>query len=208
MLLCAAAAGFALWQAAIGWRPAESQYPTQGVMISATDGAVHWPTLKGAGADFAYLLATDGDEARDPRFAINRGGAIAAGLRYGVVHKWRLCRLGADQIANFLANVPRDPDMLPPAVMLDLEDDCADRPDVALLIAELTAFLEAIEPYSGDPAVLYERSFWLRRRLFPPDYGAVPWAIWEASDIRRVEGVENPVRWSVVRPPESAKDNP
>lgn len=223
LLLAAAAAGFAFHRAAVSWRPAESQYPTQGVMISAASGAVHWPTLAGGPVDFAYLQATDGDTGRDPAFARHREEAIAAGLRYGVVHTWQLCRLAADQVANFLANVPRDPEALPPAVMLTFEGNCADRPDAALLVSELTAFLEAIEPYSGAPAVLYvtsefdeaygitsraERSFWLRRRLFPPDYGAVPWALWEASDIRRVEGVENPVRWSVARPPDGAKVAP
>ena len=223
LLLGAAAAGFALYQAAINWRPSESQYPTQGVMISAESGAVHWPTLAGEDVDFVYLLATDGDEGRDSAFQENREGAIAAGLRYGVVHKWRLCRLAADQVSNFLATVPRDSDALPTAVMLTFDANCPDRPDIEPLISELTEFLEAIEPYSGDPAVLYvtrefdeayhitsraERSFWLQRRLFSPDYGAVPWALWEASDIRRVEGVENPVRWSVVRPPDGAKDTP
>lgn len=223
LLAGAAAAAFALYQLAIGWRPPESQYPTQGATISAEQGEVHWPTLRAAGADFAYIAATDGDEGRDPRFLDHLAAARAAGIRYGVVHSWQLCRLAADQAANFLATVPRDAAALPPAVALSFEGNCRDRPDGDLLISELSVFLEAIEAYAGKPAVLYvtadfdaayaitdraARSFWLRRRLFKPDYGAVPWAIWEASDIRRVEGVENPVRWSVVRPPDSAMETP
>ena len=206
---------YALYLAAIGWRPAESQYPIQGVTIGAEQGAIRWPTLKASGADFVYLAATDGDQAIDPAFAANRAAAKAAGIRYGVIHKWQLCRLAADQITNFVTHVPRNADMLPPAVALTFDGNCDDRPDVDILIGELTAFLQVIESYAGKPAVIFvsrqfdktyditgraDRSFWLQRRLFPPDYGAEPWTMWEASDIRRVAGVENPARWSVVRP--------
>jgi lysozyme len=214
-LLLAALAVVVLWQLAIRWHPPVSQYPIQGATIGAEQGAVHWPTLKAAGADFAYIMATDGDTGRDPAFEANWAGARAAGLRYGAVHRWQLCRLAADQATNFIATVPADPDALPPAVLLDFDHNCSDRPDVEVLISELATFLDMIEAHAESPAIFYvtrefdegygitsrvERSFWLRRRLFPPDYGAVPWVMWEASDMRHVDGVENPVAWNVVRP--------
>lgn len=214
-LLLAALGGVVLWQVAIRWAPPESQYPVQGATISAASGEVHWPTLKAAGAQFVYIMATDGDTGRDPAFEANWAGARAAGLRYGAIHRWQLCRLAADQATNFIATVPNDPDALPPAILLDFDQNCADRPDTEPLITELATFLSMVEAHVESPAIFYvtrefdeeyaitsrvERSFWLRRRLFPPDYGAVPWVMWEASDIRHVDGVENPVAWNVVRP--------
>ncbi|WP_245953582.1 glycoside hydrolase family 25 protein [Parasphingopyxis lamellibrachiae] len=217
-LLLAALAAIALWQVAIHWHPVTSQYPVQGVTIGADQGDVHWPTLRAAGADFAYIHATDGDIDRDPNFAHHWQGAHDAGLRHGAIHIWELCRLAVDQATNFVATVPPDGDALPPAIILDFENNCADRPDVSVFISELATFLQMIEAHAESPALLYvtrefdatyqvtsrvERSFWLPRRLFKPDFGAVPWVMWEASDIRRVEGVENPVRWNVVRPEQS-----
>lgn len=205
----------AVWQAAIRWRPDEGQYPVQGVTIGAAQGDVHWATLRAHGADFAYIMATDGDAGRDPNFEANWNAARESGMRYGAVHVWQLCRLAADQATNFIATVPGDTEALPPAVMLRFEGNCSDRPDIDILMTELATFLTMIERHAESPAILYvtrdfdemygitrnvERSFWLPRRLFKPDYGDVPWSIWEASDIRQVPGVENPVAWNVVRP--------
>lgn len=214
-LALAAPIAAGLWYLAVNWRPSTDQYPVQGITISADQGRVHWPTLRAAGADFAYILATDGDTDRDPAFAANWEGARDAGLRYGAMHIWQLCRLAADQATNFIATVPADPGALPPAVILHFDGNCADRPDTDVMISELATFLDMIEAHTESPALIYvtrefdeaygvtsrvERSFWLQRRLFKPDYGAVAWVMWEASDIRHVDGVENPARWNVVRP--------
>ncbi len=214
-LLLAAIAAIALWQVAIRWHPVESQYPVQGPVIGAEQGEVHWPTLRAAGADFAYIHATDGDTDRDPNFAAHWQAAQEAGLRHGAIHTYELCRLAIDQATNFVATVPDREGALPPAILLDFNDNCTDHPDIDIFIAELANFLEIVEQHAQSPALLYvtrefdaeyevtsrvERSFWLPRRLFKPDFGAVPWVMWEASDIRIVDGVENPVRWNVVRP--------
>ncbi|MGP1354704.1 MAG: GH25 family lysozyme [Parasphingopyxis sp.] len=214
-LLLAGVAAIALWQVAIRWHPVESQYPTQGPVIGAEQGEVHWPTLRAAGADFAYIHATDGDTDRDPNFAAHWRAAHEAGLRHGAIHTYELCRLAIDQATNFVATVPDHEDALPPAILLDFTGNCTDRPNLDIFIAELANFLEIVERHAQSPALIYvtrefdaeyevtrrvERSFWLPRRLFKPDFGAVPWVMWEASDIRQVEGVENPVRWNVVRP--------
>ncbi len=217
-LLLAAVVAIILWQVAIRWHPVASQYPSQGPTIGTEQGDVHWPTLRAAGADFAYLHATDGDTDRDPTFAAHWAASHEAGVRRGAIHIWEMCRLASDQAANFIATVPDHPDALPPAIIFDFEGNCADRPDLAVFISELATFLSMVEAHSEQPALLYvtrefdaayeltsrvERSFWLPRRLFKPNFGAVPWIMWEASDIRQVEGVENPVRWNVVRPDQS-----
>ena len=67
-----------IW-AAITWRPNVSAYPVQGVDVSEADGEIAWPTVEAAGADFAYIKASEGADVTDPRFVQNWAGTAAAG---------------------------------------------------------------------------------------------------------------------------------
>lgn len=214
-LAVAAAIGFALWRLATGWHPSEADYPVQGITLTEDQGEVRWPTLQAAGADFAYVRASIGAEGRDRRFVANWAAAERAGMPHGAVHVWRMCDPAAEQATNFIATVPADPDELPPALLLDLDEDCdRDRAGETLAL-ELAEFLALIETHLEKEAVLYvtedfderyavtsriDRDLWLVRRLFPPDYGARRWSMWQASDVRAVAGVEGRARWSVARP--------
>lgn len=197
------------------WRPDPKDYPLQGVDVSHHQGEIEWPTLAAEGAGFAYIKATEGGDLRDPAFARNWQDAADAGVRRGAYHFFTLCRPGVDQATNFIATVPRTPDALPPAIDLEFGGNCAARPARPVLMAEVTAFLDAVEAYTGKRAVLYvtqefdeayrvseafDRPLWLRRLGLKPGYGARPWAMWQASNIRRVDGVEGPVDWNVMKP--------
>lgn len=214
LLLLAFGVGVALWSAA-RWTPPREEFPFQGVMIDAGNGAVQWGSVKAAGADFAYLAATDGADRSDAMFARNVRGATEAGVQFGPVHRFDLCRLATDQAANFIRHVPRRVDALPAAVWLDFDDRCPDRPTRALLLSELATFLAQIEAHMGKPSLIapsaafdadyrvtegIARTIWLRRDFFEPDYGAHPWAMWQANDYVRISGADGTIGWSVVRP--------
>lgn len=214
LLVLALAGGTALWWAA-RWTPPREQYPFQGAMIDAGNGVVHWGSVKAAGSDFAYIAATDGADRSDAMFARNMRGAIDAGIQFGPLHKFDLCRLATDQAANFIRHVPRRVDALPAAVWLDFDDRCPDRPTRALLLSELATFLAQIEAHMGKPSLIapsrafdedyrvteaIARTAWLRRDFFAPDYGAHPWSMWQANDYVRISGADGTVGWSVVRP--------
>lgn len=203
------------WWAATRWHPSTQDYPIQGALIDAGDGAIDWPTLAAAPTDFAYVRATTGADARDPRFDENWRGAGAAGMRRGVVHDYSLCQLAADQARNLVTTVPRDADALPAAVSLSFDGDCAARPDRAVLVGELGRFIAAVETHTGKPMLVREtpeveahyhlsqaiaRPVWSVGRFFPPAYAARPWRVWEATDMRRVPGAEAPLRWLAVAP--------
>ena len=137
-----------------------------------------------------------------------------AGIRYGALHRFDICRLATDQATLFITTVPRLNGALPPAVELDFSGSCTKRPDRALILSELSTFLSQIEAHSGQPAILLlspdfeaaykissevDRNVWLERTWMLPDYAARPWVMWTANTARRVEGVDGPVRWAVVR---------
>lgn len=214
IVLLLLAAGLALWWAA-RWTPDRAVYPTQGVTIDASNGDVQWGSIKAAGADFAYVMGTEGTRDVDAQFTRNMAAGREAGLQVGVIHRYSLCQLATDQAANFIRRVPRRADALPAVVWLDYDDRCPDRPTRALLLSELATFLAQIEAHTGKrsliaPGPAFEgdyqvtrgiaRTIWLRRDFFEPDYAAHPWAMWQANDYVRLSGADGTVGWNVVRP--------
>lgn len=213
-LVLAAFAGAALLWWTARWTPDRTLYPVQGVTISAANGGVQWGSVKAAGAQFAYLAATDGTTGRDPHFAANVQGAAVQGIQTGAIHRYRLCQFAAEQAANFIRNVPRSRSALPTAVWLDLDEDCAARPSRALLLSELTTFLAQVEAHMGKRSIIapsaafdaeygvsadIARTTWVRGFFFTPDYGAHDWTMWQASDYVRISGAKGRVGWNVVR---------
>lgn len=214
VLTIAGLATLAAWLYARAWRPDLADYPVQGVDVSAVQGAIDWPHVRADRADFAYLTATAG-AARDPAFAANWAATRAAGLRRGALHRWSLCMAAEGQATAFLATVPRDADALPAALSLAFDPDCARRPDRAALIAGLKRFVAAVETHLGKPMVIkissdfeeaytvtpeIDRTLWTVGNGLAPEYGARPWVMWQASDMHRVNGIDAPVNWNVMRP--------
>lgn len=209
-----ALAAAAAWLVAARWHPSEGDYPVQGIDVSHHQGAIDWSAVAGEGVDFAYIKASEGGDNRDPRLAANLRGAKTAGIVTGAYHFFTLCRSGADQAANFIAAVPSEPDLLAPAVDLEFGGNCAARPSRSALLRELSEFLRRIEAHSGKPALLYltrefdqayrvseaiDRPLWLRSLATVPDYGARPWRIWQASNLRRIRGIDGRVDWNAMR---------
>lgn len=203
----------AAWGYAQGWHPSTEQFPIQGVSVSAAQGAIHWPTLRAEGADIAYVRATEG-AVRDERFAANWADSKAAGLRRGAWHAFSLCRGAVEQATAFIATVPREADALPPAIFLSYQENCSHRPDRQHLRREIATLVAMIEAHSGKPAILrvaddfddnyavadiVTRTRWRARPFLAPDQEDSPWVIWRASDFRRIDGLDGPVEWNVVR---------
>ena len=215
LLVALLGAAYAWWRAQ-DWRPDETAYPDQGALVSEADGAVNFRTLKGLGADFAYIEASHGSEGQDRAFADSLPAARAAGLQVGAVHVFDPCTLADGQSANFVTMVPRDGELLPPAIALrETGDDCAERVTRAAIESELMTLVNQIEAHAGKPAILYvsegfetrygianriERNLWLKANWFEPEYADRPWLLWTANDALPTEAADDPLAWVVVRP--------
>ena len=206
--------GVGIWLYAQHWHPSEHSYPFQGIDVSRHQGTIDWQELPRQGVDFAYIKASEGGDFHDTQFKINWRAAGAAGIGRGAYHFFTLCRSGAEQAANFLAAVPSDPGALPPAVDLEFGGNCSARPARETLLRELTTFLRLIEARSGKPALLYltaefddayqlsqaiDRPLWLRRIYLEPDFAGRPWTLWQASNMRRLSGIDGRVDWNAAR---------
>lgn len=217
VLLIALIAGLTTvgWVYASRWAPSRDAYPMQGLSVSDANGPIDWRTVRARHADFAYITASSGAKARDAAFATNWSGARAAGLRYGALHDFSLCDRAVDQATAFMATVPRDNAALPPVVRLDFAGNCTRRPTRDTVLSELNTFLNLIEAHEGKQAVVrvsrafddrYDlgggiyRTLWLEGNFLKPDYASRPWVMWTASNMRRLDGIDAPVEWNVVKP--------
>ncbi len=215
LLAALVAAGLAWWKART-WLPDREIYPVQGVWLSDDDGAVDWRLLRAAGADFAYLTASEGTATRDSRFAENLDAARARGMQVGAVHAYDLCAPADAQAANFVTVVPRNKDLLPPAIALDIDSrTCPEAPGEAQMQSELTTFLNQVERHAEKPVILMvsrglekryhlaamiDRNIWVLQDYIEPGYAGRPWVMWTATDRLRLNAAQGPLRWVVVQP--------
>ncbi|KQT32278.1 glycosyl hydrolase [Sphingomonas sp. Leaf412] len=213
ILLALALATVAGWRLAIRWHPSVAKYPVQGIDVSEANGAVEWAVAKGAGVDFGYAVATRGHNVRDRTFQAHWDAMAAAGVRRGAIHVYSFCQDGAEQANAFNTVVPLAPDALPAAIDLHYDPACPARPDRAALIADVAEAARRIEAHTGKPVLLkvapdveddytlvqaLRRNIWATGNFLRPAYTDRPWRMWQASDIRRVDGVEGPVNWDVA----------
>ena len=191
----------------------DSHCAIRGLDISRHQGEIDWPTVFDAGARFVWIKATEGGDYLDPAFRRNWLLARAAGVRRGAYHFVYWCRRAEDQAAWFIANVPADPDALPPA--LDVEWNPASRTcpqkigrDAAL--AMITTIVAAMEKtYGRKPVIYVPRDFyddvmsgaltdyplWVRNIGEAPEtgYAGRAWTIWQSKDDAVVDGIAAPV---------------
>lgn len=215
-LLLAAGGGIWTWWQAQHWMPSRTEFPTQGVLVGAADGAVDFRGLAATGANFAYVEASIGADGRDAMLAANLRALTLAGLPFGVVHAYDPCVSAELQAGNFVTIVPRDGAMLPPVIALDAPASaCADPVTEAGMEAELTTFLNQVESHSGQNAILQlgrafeerhqiasriERNLWLEQGWFEPDYAGRPFTLWTANPRLWSDVADQPLRWVVVQP--------
>lgn len=200
------------------WTAPRDQYAVQGIAISADSGTVSWASMAALDVNFAYMLATRSSDYRDPSFGGHFAEAERVGIGFGALHQYSLCRLATDQSQNFVTTVPRKPKAMPPVIMLAFEEGCEDRPARALVLSELTTFLNQIESHSGKTAIVriteefeeaYQisadigRNIWLEGSFFPPDYATKPWIMWSDNAGYEIEGIDQPVEHVVIRQAEA-----
>lgn len=204
-----------LWWDMRSWRPDEAMYPEQGALVPAGGAPVRFETLKALGARFAYLPLGAGEGGDTGGFTDALRRARDAGLKVGVLLGFDPCLSADAQSDAFAQSVPRDADLLPPAIGLDrLADGCASRVSDAAVESELITLINQIEMHAGRPVILklspafqerhrtastLARDLWLARDRARPDYAGRPWLLWSANSARVTEASEVPVEWVVVQ---------
>ncbi|MFT3952837.1 MAG: GH25 family lysozyme [Oscillospiraceae bacterium] len=182
--------------------PSRQDYPVRGVDVSEYQGKIDWQTLAGEDICFAYIKATEGASYTDPRFEDNFAQAATAGLRVGAYLFFSFESTGDRQAQNFIRQVPKTANALPPAVDVELYGKFKENPpDPAIVRAELQSLISALETAYGKKPVLYatarsyklylEENFpdcpvWIRNVWTSPS--EVEWTFWQYTDKARLNG--------------------
>jgi lysozyme len=205
-----------LWWDMREWRPDEALYPEQGALAPVGGAEVKFATLKAIGAQFVYLpLVLDPLPDAPGGFANRYRRARAAGMKVGVMLNFDHCAPADLQSGVFAQMVPRDPDLLPPAIGLTrLADGCSPKVSDAAVESELMTLINQIETHAGKPVILklsrafeqrhntaaaLTRDLWLARDRARPDYAGRPWLLWSANSALVSAASEEPVEWVVVQ---------
>lgn len=183
-----------------------------GVDVSAHQGEIDWEKVASDGYAFAYIKATEGADYTDSTFSANWDGARAAGVTPGAYHYFTLCSSGEEQAEDFLAAAPPDDSALPPALDLEFDGACEERPGGVDAQAEIDAFTAKVEEAWGRRLLIYSSSEWRSHYGLPvtdprPDWlfsagGRPPqadWAVWQLRFDGKVSGIEGGVDIDVAR---------
>jgi lysozyme len=203
-----------------GYRPSLQRGESYGVDVSNHQGAIDWAKVAHSDVRFVYLKATEGSTYVDPDFARNLNAVRSLGLPVGAYHFFTLCSSGASQAANFLKIVPPGSTTLPSAVDLELTGDCAARPSLSVVEAQLSIFLTLVQRATSQRVILYiggsfedrypipqatTSLLWKRSILRRP---SGPWVIWQVDGLAHISGIPGDVDLDVMKsagPPTSAR---
>ena len=199
--------------------PRASDFAIQGIDVSKYQGDIDWNAVHGAGISFAWIKATEGGDHLDSKFLQNWSLAQAAGIPRGAYHFMFWCRPASQQAAWFLANVPNDPDALPP--VLDVEWNgtsklCPGHIPREVAIAEMKTILVAMERAYGKRPVIYTSvdfhrdvmqgeftnyPIWVRSVKYYPTvkYGERVWHFWQHTAEGQIPGIRGYVDRNAFR---------
>jgi lysozyme len=187
-----------------------SEFEVHGIDVSKYQGDIDWGQVKESGVAFAYIKATEGGDKTDSKFQYNWEASKAAGVPRGAYHFVYWCRQPHEEIANFAAVVPNDPEALPP--VLDVEPTPESKSCKRTLyreeaIRDMRLMLEAMERHYGKKPVIYssvdfyqailqpdalsDYPIWVRSTKYHPKvrYGDRKWTFWQYRSDGRVPGI-------------------
>lgn len=187
--------------------------PIQGIDVARYQENVDFRTASAAGTRFVFMKATEGKDYLDPNFRVNWQRAREAGMPRGAYHFMTWCSLASEQAAWFVANVPNDPDALPP--VLDLEwnqssKSCPGKIGAEEALSKIDKLLEVMEAHTGKRPIIYtdiafhrdvlkgrykNYEFWLRSVAAEPyeRFENRPWTFWQYTATGRVAGIKGAV---------------
>ncbi len=174
------------------------------------DTDIDWTAVKRAGIAFVFIKGTEGKDRLDPAFRTHWQNAAAAGIPHAAYHFYYFCSSPEEQADWFIANVPKEANMLPP--VLDMEwnhasPTCKLKPDAETVRASMQRFMDKVEAYYGKRPIIYTSvdfhrdnlvgafpnyNFWLRAVAAHPSkiYGDRRWAFWQYTSTGIIPGIK------------------
>lgn len=181
----------------------------KGIDVSNHQGDIAWNQLPHDTVNFAFIKATEGTTFNDPYFHTNWQSASENNFLKGAYHFFSVGISGADQAATFIAQVPKEKNVLPPAIDLELIGEDRDA-----IINEVRIFVDKVEAHYGVKPIFYiNRSTYEAYVkgnfddyiIWYADYAAEPalddslWTFWQYTETGLVDGIKGHVDFNLFR---------
>ena len=201
---------FLLWKGILRLNhPSAQVYPVRGVDVSSYQGEIDWDSLAAQDISFAFIKATEGSSLVDPYFAYNYEQAKKTPLRIGAYHFFSYDSSGLTQAENFIAQVEKYDNMLPPVVDIEFYGDKAENPPSKEAVdQELQSLLDRLEAHYGMKPILYatyhsynlylknsylDYDIWIRNvYTYPYFLDERDWTFWQYTDKEQWNGYSGP----------------
>jgi lysozyme len=136
--------------------PSLLKYPVRGVDVSSYQGEIDWEILSKQNIQFAFIKTTEGSGFVDDYYISNYENASSTDLRIGFYHFFSYDSGGEEQAQNFIANVPKTINMLPPVVDIEFYGDKnKNLPEKDNVQKELNILLQILEQYYEKKPIIY-----------------------------------------------------
>lgn len=183
-------------------KPDTNKYSVRGVDVSRYQGNIDWNSLHEQNISFAFIKATEGSDYVDSNFSLNWNGSLQSGIYSGAYHYFSFGTDGDIQAENFIANVPKTENVLPPVVDFELTNE--DNSDKSYTRNQLSILLEKLEEYYGVTPILYttpkayfeylafngkwdKYTLWMRNTYYEP---YLDWTFWQFDDEGKLSGYD------------------
>lgn len=185
--------------------PNLKKYPVRGVDVSHYQGEIDWDRLYEQGIDFAFIKATEGSSHLDKRFALNWENSHYTEIIVGAYHFFSFESTGLNQAENFIKNVPKDKNSLPPVIDIEFYGEFSQKPPNADNVRkELNDMINTLEKHYNKKVIIYttqtayskyikgyykDNPIWIRDVYTHPNLkDDRNWTFWQYSDHGRLDG--------------------
>lgn len=186
--------------------PSYSNYPVQGIDVSHHQYDINWSLLDKKQVQFAFIKATEGGDFIDRNFQKNWDEAKKQNIIVGAYHFFTFCRDPKEQAQNFIAVVPNDSLMLPPAIDLEYGGNCKLTKSKMQLLQDITTFIDIVEQHYNKQMIIYvtgdfyedivvgnfkNNPLWMRNIYRQPQTtDNRDWLFWQFANKGRLDGIE------------------
>jgi len=179
----------------------------KGIDVSNHQGEIDWHILPHDKVNYVFIKATEGTTFNDLYFKNNWEKASEYNFLKGAYHFFTVGASGAEQAKSFIAQVPKEKNVLPPVIDLELLGN-----DREAVIEEVRIFVDKLEDHYGVKPIFYVNKTTFQTYvegvfddylLWYADYAPEPaldpslWTFWQYTESGQVEGIRGNVDFNI-----------
>ncbi|AMP19996.1 hypothetical protein AZF37_01310 [endosymbiont 'TC1' of Trimyema compressum] len=181
----------------------------KGIDVSNHQGKIDWQALPHDKINYVFIKATEGTTYNDPFFKGNWQNASEYNFLKGAYHFFTVGTSGADQAKAFIAQVPKEKNVLTPVIDLELIGENREE-----IITEIRVFVNKIEEHYEVKPIFYinkntfhtyvegvfnDYMIWYADYADEPALDESIWTFWQYTESGLIEGIKGPVDFNIFR---------